>query len=67
MREDMTSFIERLPIIEERLGVSLGSLYAYGEDTYIHVNGELRSEHTLDIDLEVVANLYDAEAACWGT
>jgi hypothetical protein len=60
MREDMTSFIERLPIIEQRFDVTLTSLYAYGDGQYIHVNGELRSERTLHADLEVVANLYDA-------
>ena len=60
MREDMTSFIERLPIVEQRFGVSLAGLYAYGDGEYIYVNGELRSERTLDADLEVVANLYDA-------
>jgi hypothetical protein len=60
MREDMTSFIDRLPIVEERLGISLAGLYAYGDGKYIHVNGEIRSADTLDDDLLVVANLYDA-------
>jgi len=60
MREDMTPFIERLPIVEQRFGISLAGLYAYGDGEYIHVNGEIRSAATLDADLEVVANLYDA-------
>jgi hypothetical protein len=60
MREDMTSFIERLSIVEQRFGISLAGLYAYGDGQYIYINGELRSERTLDADLEVVANLYDA-------
>lgn len=55
--------------MEQRLGVSFAGLYAYGDDDYVHVNGELRSASGdgLSDSIEVVANLYDAGGRLLGT
>ena len=52
MREDMTSFIERLPIVEQRFGVSLAGLYAYGDGEYTYAFDVFGSSftHTLSQD-----------------
>jgi hypothetical protein len=65
----MTAFVERAPLMEQRLGVSFAGLYAYGDDQYVHVNGEMRSSagDQLSQDVEIVVNLYDAGGRMLGT
>ena len=62
MRQDLSALIQRKQDTEQRLGVRLEALYAYRDQTWIHVNGEIHtlSSDPLERSLNVVINLYDA-------
>jgi len=71
---DLTSKLERLEALEDRLGVSLSSLSAFldksGADTYFgHVRGEmsLNAGTTLEEDLKLQVAAYDRADRIVGT
>lgn len=63
LSELLTEGIERLDVLEERLGVSLENLYVAVDNDYssIRITGELHASSgtALSHDLEVVAAMYD--------
>ena len=63
MQKQLSGLIERLEAFEQRVGVELRGLYASrNEAGDIHINGELHStlNPELDINIQVVATLYDS-------
>jgi hypothetical protein len=58
----MTALIERLPETETKVGVSVGALYAYGNGSFIVVNGEMKASAgtALPDDLRVLVSFFDA-------
>ncbi len=59
---DATHLIERLEAFEERVGVRLEALFAYIENDYLTVNGEMhpREGSTIEQDIVVHVDAYDS-------
>ena len=67
---DFTSSIERLELMEERLGVQLDALSAFiDEDGDIEIFGEIRSAESSELEdnLAVVAAAYDMNGRVVGS
>ena len=58
----MSITVEREAALEQRLGIAISGLYASRDDEQYMVNGEFRTlpGKTLDEDLQIIANFYDA-------
>jgi hypothetical protein len=70
---DLTNKIERLEVLEERLGVTLNSLSAFvrtnGEEHWCIVRGELQSKDSTNIqeDIQLMVAVYDSSGRIIGT